>query len=169
MNDTRYPIKFGLMRWTELLDQIASELRKNITEYKGTETFEPNAINSVFTDKILKLVEGSERDNNHQQFVDREWYVFDANYGTSEEKSFVRMLDAYMNRLQEQYDGIYLVRNERHFKIYSFEDGQAFEPDFVLFLREKNGNMLTYQVFIEPKGKTSERARQMEGRFFGAD
>jgi type III restriction enzyme len=36
---------------------------------------------------------------------------------------------------------------------YSFSDGQAFEPDFVLFLREKNGNMLTYQIFIEPKGK----------------
>ena len=43
--------------------------------------------------------------------------------------------------------------NERHFEIYSFDDGQAFEPDFVLFLREKNGNMLTYQIFIEPKGK----------------
>ena len=153
--DERYPLsnKIWLDAMEGLLDQIASELRKNITEYKGTETFEPSAINSVFTDKILKLVEGSERDNNHQQFVDREWYVFDANYGTSEEKSFVRMLDAQMDRLKEQYDGIYLVRNERHFEIYSFDDGQAFEPDFVLFLREKNGNMLTYQIFIEPKGK----------------
>ncbi|MCG2817375.1 MAG: type III deoxyribonuclease, partial [Candidatus Aminicenantes bacterium] len=32
-------------------------------------------------------------------------------------------------------------------------DGQAFEPDFVLYLHEKNGDMLTYQIFIEPKGK----------------
>ena len=45
------------------------------------------------------------------------------------------------------------MRNERHFKIYSFSDGQAFEPDFVLFLRERDGNLLTYQIFIEPKGK----------------
>ena len=153
--DERYPLsnKTWFDTMTELLDQIASELRKNITEYKGTETFKPNAINSVFTDKILKLVEGSERTNNHQQFVDREWYVFNANYGTSEEKDFVRMLDAHMDRIKEKYDGIYLVRNERHFKIYSFDDGQAFEPDFVLFLREKSGNMLTCQVFIEPKGR----------------
>lgn len=58
-----------------------------------------------------------------------------------------------MDALKKKYDGIYLIRNERHFKIYNFSDGQAFEPDFVLFLREKDGNMLTYQIFIEPKGK----------------
>jgi type III restriction enzyme len=45
------------------------------------------------------------------------------------------------------------VRNEGHFKVYNFADGQAFEPDFVLFLRQKSGKLLTYQVFIEPKGK----------------
>jgi len=58
-----------------------------------------------------------------------------------------------MDQLKKKYDGIYLIRNERHFKIYSFSDGQAFEPDFVLFLRKKNGNILTYQIFIEPKGR----------------
>ena len=63
------------------------------------------------------------------------------------------MLDRQMDTLKKKYDGIYLIRNERHFKIYNFSDGQAFEPDFVLFLREKDGNMLTYQIFIEPKGK----------------
>ena len=139
---------------TNLLDQIASELRRNITKYKGTEIFKPNQVNTVFTDKTLKLVEGSERANDDAPFVSaREWYVFNANYGTSEEKAFVRMLDARIHSLKEQYDGIYLIRNERHFKIYNFDDGQAFEPDFVLFLREKNGDMLTYQIFIEPKGR----------------
>ena len=139
---------------TGLLDQIASELRQNVTEYKGTESFEPSNIKSIFTDKTLKLVEGSERADGDEQLVsDREWYVFNANYGTSEEKAFVRMLDAQMDELKRKYDGIYLVRNERHFKIYNFDDGQAFEPDFVLFLREKNGNTLSRQVFIEPKGK----------------
>ena len=139
---------------TGLLDQIASELRQNRTEYRGTETFEPSNIKSIFTDKTLKLVEDSERADGDEQLVsDREWYVFNANYGTSEEKAFVRTLDAQMDELKKKYEGIYLVRNERHFKIYNFDDGQAFEPDFVLFLREKNGNTLSRQVFIEPKGK----------------
>ena len=139
---------------TELLNQIASELRQNVTEYKGTNSFKPKDVSSIFTDKTLKLVEGSERADGDQQLVsNREWYVFNANYGTSEEKAFVRMLDAQMDKLKEKYDGIYLVRNERHFKIYNFDDGQAFEPDFVLFLREKNGNTLSRQIFIEPKGR----------------
>ena len=137
-----------------LLNQIESELRQNKTEYKGTEKFEPNVVSSIFTDKTLKLDKNSERADGDEQLVsDREWYVFNANYGTSEEKHFVRMLDAQIDELKEKYDGIYLVRNERHFKIYNFDDGQAFEPDFVLFLREKNGNTLIRQIFIEPKGK----------------
>lgn len=139
---------------TGLLDQIESELRKNITEYRGTENFKLNNVSAVFSDKVLKLLEGSERADGDEQFVsDKGWYVFNANYGTSEEKAFVRMLDRQMDTLKKKYDGIYLIRNERHFKIYSFSDGQAFEPDFILFLREKNGDMLTYQMFIEPKGK----------------
>jgi len=85
--------------------------------------------------------------------ADKGWYVFNANYGTNEEKAFVRMLERQMDTLKKKYDDIYLVRNERHFKIYSFLNGQAFEPDFVLFLRGKKGDMLTYQIFIEPKGK----------------
>ena len=139
---------------TGLLEQIESELRKNTTEYKGTEKFKINSVSSIFSDKKLKLIKDSERANGDEPFVaDKGWYVFNANYGTSEEKAFVRMLDRQIDTLKEKYDGIYLVRNERHFKIYSFSDGQAFEPDFVLFLREKNGDTLTYQIFIEPKGK----------------
>ena len=145
-------VQFNAM--TGLLNQIASELRQNVTGYKGAESFEPSNINAIFTDKTLKLLEGSERADGDEQLVSgREWYVFNANYGTSEEKEFVRTLDAQIDELKEKYDGMYLVRNERHFKIYNFDDGQAFEPDFVLFLREKNGNTLSRQIFIEPKGK----------------
>jgi len=121
-----------------LLGQIEAEIRKSITEYRGTEKFKPNNISSIFHNKVLKLLKDSERENGD---------------GTSEEKAFVRMLDRQMDILKQKCNGIYLIRNERHFKIFSLSDGQAFEPDFVLFLQEKNGKMLTYQIFIEPKGK----------------
>jgi type III restriction enzyme len=137
-----------------LLGQIEAEVRKNITEYRGTEKFKANNVYSIFHNKVLKLLKDSERENGDEQFLsDKGWYIFNANYGTSEEKAFVRMLDRQMDTLKQKYDGIYLIRNERHFKIFSFSNGQAFEPDFVLFLQEKNGKMLTYQIFIEPKGK----------------
>lgn len=137
-----------------LLEQIESEIRRNITEFKGTNRFIPNNISQIFDDKLLKLDERSERAKGDETFVsDKDWYVYNANYGTSEEKAFVRMFDRQMDQLRDSYDGIYLIRNERHFKIYNFNDGQAFEPDYVLFLKEKNGNLLTYQLFIEPKGR----------------
>jgi type III restriction enzyme len=137
-----------------LLDQIELEIRKNITEYKGTKDFSPNNIYNIFHNKVLKMIKNNERENGDEQFVsNKDWYVFNANYGTNEEKAFVRMFDRQVSMLKKTYDSIYLIRNERHFKIYSFSNGQAFEPDFVLFLKEKNGKMVTYQVFIEPKGK----------------
>jgi type III restriction enzyme len=137
-----------------LLEQIETEIRQEITDYRGSERFVPNAISQVFYDKILKMDERNERAKGDESFVaNKDWYVFNANYGTSEEKAFVRMLDLQMDQLRKTYEGIYLIRNERYFKIYNFSDGQAFEPDYVLFLKEKSGNLLTYQLFIEPKGR----------------
>ena len=137
-----------------LLVQIETEIRKNIIEYTGTKDFKPKDIANIFQNKVLKLSSDSERAKGDEQFVSKKsWYVFNANYGTSEEKAFVHMLDGQIEKLNEKYNDIYLIRNERHFKIYSFTDGQAFEPDFVLFLKENCGELLTYQIFIEPKGK----------------
>ena len=54
-------------------------------------------------------------------------------------------------QFKEKYDDIYLIRNERSVKIYDPE-GRAFEPDFLLFVKQKEGEQVTYQIFIEPKG-----------------
>jgi type III restriction enzyme len=82
------------------------------------------------------------------------WYAYNDNFGTSEEKALIKYIEGIMPKLEEKYDEIYLVRNEKDVKIYDFEEGRAFEPDFVLFLRlkgasEKYDNL---QLFIEPKG-----------------
>ena len=135
-----------------LLEEIKNKIQKNITEYKGTEKFEKNLISNIFTDKEIKI-SGPRTNSNAELVSEKDWYVFKAFYGTSEERAFVRMLDSQMDKLKKKYDEIYLVRNRKHFKIYNFKDGRGFEPDFVLFLREKEGKALTYQMFIEPKGK----------------
>ncbi len=140
-----------------LLNQIEAEIRPEITEYQGSKDFRRDWIREVFKDKVLRLDKNSERGKDDVQFEhfvsDKDWFAFKTIFGTSEEKAFVRMLDRQMDKLNAKYDGIYLVRNEGHFAIYNFSNGQAFQPDFVLFLREKSGTLLTYQMFIEPKGK----------------
>ena len=55
--------------------------------------------------------------------------------------------------MENQFNEIVLFRNEKHFPLYSFQNGEAFYPDFVLFMKTKDkSNQLAYQVFIEPKG-----------------
>jgi len=140
-----------------LLHQIEAEARQQITEYRGLREFRHSWVRDVFHDKILKFDKRNPLALDDPQFdaflAGKDWYVFNALYGTSEEKPFVRMLDRMVPELKDKYEAIYLLRNEGHFKIYNFSDGQAFEPDFVLFLREKTGKLFTYQLFIEPKGK----------------
>ena len=43
-----------------------------------------------------------------------------------------------------------MLRNEGQYKIYDFERGRGFAPDFLLFLKSKKP--VYYQIFIEPKG-----------------
>ena len=152
-----------------LLRQIESEIRQQITEYEGSRDFRSDRVHEVFKDKVLKFDAQNPRAEEDTQFAHfvsaKDWFAFNTVYGTSEEKAFVQMLDREMDTLTEKYDEIYLLRNERHFKIYNFDDGQAFEPDFVLFLREKDGNMLTYQMFIEPKGKHLKAHDQWKADF----
>lgn len=140
-----------------LLSQIEAEIRANVTEYEGTRDFRRDWVREVFKDKALKFDAKNPRaasDEQFEHFVSaKDWFAFNTIYGTGEEKAFVRMLDRQMQKLQAQYEQIYLLRNEGHFAIYNFSDGQAFQPDFVLFLREKGGELLIYQLFIEPKGR----------------
>lgn len=139
-----------------LLRQIESEIRKEITEYEGTKHFYEEQVRAIFTDKTLKFSVDTQRsdDSDTAYLVTlRDWFAFDTLYGTSEEKAFVQMLDRWIQEQEATYDDIYLLRNEGHFSIYNFSDGSPFQPDFVLFLREKNGDARSYQLFIEPKGE----------------
>ena len=136
----------------ELLIAIEKDIKKASTEYEGSD-WTYDYIRRVFTDKELKLYKDSERAYGQEDLVaDKPWYVYNANYGTAEEKNFVELFARLMENYQQKFEKIYLIRNERQLKIYD-QSGRAFEPDYILFVRPKAKNGLTYQVFIEPKGK----------------
>lgn len=99
-------------------------------------------------------MEGLPPSNHWTNFdITEDWFVYTDNYGTSEEKAFVAYFRGYVAQLRKTYNRIYLIRNEREFHIYSFEDGERFEPDYVLFLqRDKTDGYEQLQIFIEPKG-----------------
>ena len=151
---------------TCVLMEISEVIASNKMEYKGTKEFKPFMIKDRITDKILNFAadEGEDQefgksmnDPNetaiHLDLSKRGWFVFDDCFGTSEEKLLIKFIDKHYDDLKKRYSDAYLIRNERHFKIYNFDDGRPLEPDFILHLigREKLDTM-HYQVFIEPKG-----------------
>ena len=86
----------------------------------------------------------------------RDWYIFNDNYGTSEEKLFLRYFDAkIVPQLKAKNLEFYVIRNERvpDLAIYSFDTGERFEPDFLLFIRKrKEQTFSAQQVYVESKG-----------------
>ncbi len=154
-----------------LLQKIETEMQDSFTEYEGTTDFQRKPIQEIFDDKILKFNKGNSRIKKqsrtfNKKFVKKKkWLAYNGLYGTSEERDLVKLIDEWIKNLPQPYDEIYLVRNERHFAIYNFEDGRAFEPDFVLFLLEKNGETITYQLFIEPKGDFLEKRDEWKETF----
>jgi len=149
-----------------VLEKVAINLQSDKVDTKGTKQFKPYLLKDKIKDKILEIAieNGGDKEYGIGQaettnqslnldLIDKDWYVFNENYGTSEEKYFVKYINKVIDQLKEKYEEVFLVRNERNFKIYSFDDGAALEPDFVLFLAKKElKKSFHYQIFIEPKG-----------------
>lgn len=148
-----------------LLDQLKAQIESQYTEYEGTRLFMSRNISEVVRDKTLNIDINSDREAGRPMkdpaiaelqldLSKEDWYVYDENYGTSEEKYFIRFLHGTMDKLKKKYKDVYLVRNANLFKLYNFSDGRATEPDFVLFLKkEDDKDWIQYQVFVEAKGR----------------
>jgi len=135
-----------------LLQTIEADIKSNSTEYEGSDYIK-EPVHKVFRDKEIKVYKDSERADGQETLVANEpWYVYNANYGTSEEKKFVELFSRRFEGLNQKFENIYLIRNEREIKIFD-KLGRAFEPDFLLFCKQRNGEQMTFQVFIEPKGE----------------
>jgi type III restriction enzyme len=150
-----------------VLNQIAVRLNTEDVEYRGTKEFEPQNIKHKIQDKVLNFaieVETSDKEigqsqkysNNTDYAInldEKDWYVFEDNFGTSEEKYLVKTIDSFVTKLQAKHEQVYLVRNEKTYRLFDFAKGRPFEPDFILFLKSKEQKSeVNYQIFIEPKG-----------------
>lgn len=148
-----------------VLGKIADSISGIEETYRGTKEFRARNIRDVFRNKTVNYTDPHDggigiSQNDPSVKTDwkidlstEDWFVYTDNYGTSEEKAFVAYFRSYVDNLRNKYNRIYLVRNERVFHIYSFEDGERFEPDYVLFLqRDVSDGFEQLQIFIEPKG-----------------
>ncbi|HEP1818723.1 TPA: DEAD/DEAH box helicase family protein [Streptococcus suis] len=150
----------------KLLQHIEKDLIATEERYFGSEKFEQYKIKDIFEDNILRkytinqqsqaefgLSQKNRAETQYFEDLDNlDWYAYNDNFGTSEEKLLVRLIKDLMTELEEKWTDIYLLRNEKAVKIYSFDKGQAFEPDFLMFANDKKTGNVSWQIFIEPKG-----------------
>lgn len=147
-----------------VLEKMYPELQRGKAEYVGTKEFVPIPIEKCARDKILNIpIENGDKETGiamsqttnqelNLDLSDKNWYIYNENYGTSEEKYLIKFLHNVVEKLKSKFKEVYLLRNERLFQIYRFVDGKALEPDFVLFLKDESSKTIMYQLFIEPKG-----------------
>jgi type III restriction enzyme len=83
-----------------------------------------------------------------------DWYAYNENFGTSEEKKFVKYIAGQIDGIRNKYPGaeVYLIRNELDYRIFGLKDGRTFSPDYVLIINDVAKKKLYYQCIIEPKG-----------------
>ena len=147
------------------LGNIAESISGIEETYEGSSEFTARYIHDIFKNKRCNYIDPhdsglgiSQNDNSvpiawKMDLSKEDWFVFEDNYGTSEEKAFVAYFKEYVKELKDKYDKVYLVRNERQLAIYSFDGGERFEPDYLLFLHlPKQDGYEQLQIFIEPKG-----------------
>ncbi|UOE63527.1 DEAD/DEAH box helicase family protein [Mycoplasmopsis bovis] len=153
---------------------VASHILSIKPEYEGTRQFNANLFNKVVKNKTIHISktssdsgQGVSQNNTlnpeyHLDLSNEKWYVFNDNYGTTEEKAFLKYFKQEIASILDNYNlEYYVVRNERfkELAIFSFEYGERFEPDFLLFinkkqaLSDKRDATITYQAYIEPKGE----------------
>lgn len=148
-----------------VLTKIGGEISAIKETYEGTTDFEARKFSEVFRSKTLHITdphgEGEGISQNAMairpewriDLSSADWFVFNDNFGTTEEKAFVAYFASYVDNLKREYEEVYLVRNERQLVLYSFDGGERFEPDYLMFLRRHNEiGIEQYQIFVEPKG-----------------
>jgi type III restriction enzyme len=172
-NSDKYEVALNVLK------ELANKIESSTTEYTGTMQFQGHNICKIVeptrTSEILVGGDDKEygiamslttKDELRLSLKDHEWYMYDENYGTSEEKYFVQFIRHAMDELKKKYTDIYLLRNEGIFKIYRFADGKAVEPDFVLFITEKDTKKaLSLQLFVESKGQHLIKTDQWKEEF----
>ena len=145
-NDIKLELLLGFF------DAFTRKLKEIANPYLGTENFSPFSFENLFGDlKEKSVLIDQESKNLEAELLQHKWYVLNGFNGTSEERELMEFMKKIIGNLEEKYDEVYLLRNEEVYKIYDFKQGRGFEPDFLLFLKGKKGN-LYYQIFIEPKG-----------------
>jgi len=161
-----------------VLEMLKNNIKANSSDFEGTKKFIPLKVREVVKEKrmiIEKPKDGSNQERGIAMSGDKtriglnlsaeDWYVFDDDYGTDEEKYLVKFIFDIIEKLKDSFKEIHLIRNQKIMELYSFNDGLRFEPDYLLFLGDGKQKANYLQLFIEPKGGHIEEGDKWKEEF----
>lgn len=151
--------KRDIYRW--VLSLIEKNIKSKSFEYKGTRDFLPYQVSDVVKDKHVYI---SNKNTLVKIEKEERWYVYERNFLTSLEKNFVDYVGEKASDIEKKCGEFYLIRNEGLVKLYRFEDGDGFEPDFLLFVINGKESVV-YQLVIEQKGDHIEAKDAWKQKF----
>ena len=162
-----------------ILPEVRKAIDVNMPRVTGSKKFRPVSLSSVFgkekniylmsfptedpatgkkvfvsTDERAKAQSNHDNPDLQYDIETADWYAYSENYGTSEEKKFVKYVASQIGDLRAKYRGaeIYLIRNELDYWLFSPQDGRRFSPDYMLIVNDVHSGEMYYQCLIEPKG-----------------
>ena len=158
----------------EIVGDLLDNMFKHKTDYVGSTKYNGKPLEKIFgkpkVRRIVKEESTSYKAADIQALVDQPWFA-QTNFmdATDQEIAFLEFVNDRYEDIKKLYDYFLVFRNDNHFSIYNTEnekheeEGEAFNPDFLLVLREKGtGRFLTHQVFVEAKGP--QFLRKEEGK-----
>lgn len=143
--------KFTGHKVSTLLDK---DVCRHFTPTTSTLDGEGHSIKRVPSDQIRVAVDNAD------------WYVYDDNHGTEEEKRLIRLIHDRESDLRKLFTQFVLVRNEKFITLHAFDDGSAFEPDFILWAKHKKSGEILH-AYIEPKGQQLSDMEKWKESFLG--
>ncbi|EGQ2894890.1 DEAD/DEAH box helicase [Staphylococcus pseudintermedius] len=148
--------KMKLSILNDYLSMLESKIKNNYLKDKGTIVFEGYKLSEFIDDYVVEVsninrdvteVYDQKRPKNMSQ---HNWYVYDKAIVNGLESDLIDLINNMMEDLQNKYEEVYLIRNERKIKFREINGVRGFMPDFLLYLKDDE---YTYQVFVEPKGQ----------------
>ncbi|GAB1612499.1 DEAD/DEAH box helicase family protein [Mammaliicoccus lentus] len=154
ISDITPKIKLSVLN--DYLSKLETKIKNNYLKVKGTTIFEGIKLSELIDDYVVEVnnvnrhVTDLEDQKKPKDMGQHDWYIYDKAIVNGLERDLIDLINSMMEDLQNKYDEVYLIRNERKIKFREINGVRGFMPDFLLYLKD---NEYTYQVFVEPKGQ----------------
>src|SRR5699024_5922182 len=139
----------------QFFNYMERNIRLNYNIELVTPVFEGVTLSKLINNYQIEFYKVNSRVSSFDEIVEsrnmrgQDWFIYDNAIVNNLESSMIDFIADYLDELEEKYDDVFLIRNERKVKIVEIDGVRGFMPDFLLYLQKEG---ITYQVFLEPKG-----------------